>query len=175
MYLILLFYKSSGFLESSPEAGQLICEVLQPLFNGSQIFPVGHYHLFKFSQPFSIWLNLSQITLKSSPPVTCDGPPTLWQPSDTVTEYNYFILCIETHATHVYFNALFLVFLPCLKLIQIRVWLPPGSRISPLNKFRSPPCQSWEMHSHFKSIKSLYETHKLTKHTLHQHIWATHW
>src|SRR5882724_11306258 len=110
MYLILLFYYSSGFLESSPEAGELICQVLQPLFNGSRILPVGHYHLLKFSQPFSIWLKLSQITLKSSPPVTCDGPPTLRQPSDAVTEYNYFILCIETHATHVYFNALFLVF-----------------------------------------------------------------
>src|SRR5882724_9919993 len=119
MYLILLFYYSSGFLKSSPEAGELICQVLQPLFNGSRIFPVGHYHL-KFSQPFSIRLKLSRITLKCSPPVTCDGPPTLRQPSDTATEYNYFILCIETHATHVYFNALFLVFLPCLKLIQIR-------------------------------------------------------
>src|SRR5882724_155590 len=85
----------------------MICEVLQPLFNDSRIFPVG---LLKFSQPFSIWLKLSRITLKSSPPVTCDGPPTLRQPSDAATEYNYFILCIETHATHVYFNALFLFF-----------------------------------------------------------------
>ena len=150
MYSILLFYLSSGFLESSPEAGEPICQVLQPLFNGNWIFPVGHYHLLKFSQPFSIWLKLSRITLKSSPPVTCNGPPmlqqasdavtafwcchshpTMWQPSDAATEYNYFILFIVTHATHVYFNALFLVFVLCLKLIQIRVWLPPGSRISP--------------------------------------------
>jgi len=66
---------------------------LQPLFNGSWIFPVGRYRLLKFSQPFSIWLKLSRITLKSSPPVTCDGPqhcdslPMLWQPSDAVTAF----------------------------------------------------------------------------------------
>jgi len=62
--LILLFYKSSGFLESSPEAGEPICEVLSLCLMAAESSCWPPQVLPTFLYP----AQALPITLKSSPP-----------------------------------------------------------------------------------------------------------
>jgi len=76
--------------------------------NRSQIFPLAATGS-SSSPNLSLSAQLSWITLKVLPTMTWDGPPNTVTAFRPVTEYNYFILCIETQL-HMCISMLFFFF-----------------------------------------------------------------